>query len=68
MNDKELIEKEGGAYRLAKRLNYKPQRVQNWVARGIPPKEKLRFPFLNSALISQAAEDTPQTKTPAAIN
>lgn len=65
MNDRELIEKEGGAYRLAKRLNYQPQRVQNWVKRGIPSKEKLRHPFLNIADTTNSP-NSPQTKTPAA--
>lgn len=55
MTDKELIQREGGAYKLAKRLNYPPQRVQNWVNRGIPAKEKLKFPFLNSASSQQQA-------------
>ena len=55
MTDRDLIKKEGGAYQLAKRLNYPPQRVQNWVKRGIPAKEKLKFPFLNAVTPHQSA-------------
>ncbi|MCH7290987.1 helix-turn-helix domain-containing protein [Acinetobacter sp. ANC 3926] len=42
--DRELIEANGGASVLARKLNYRSQRVQNWTVRGIPPKEKLKHP------------------------
>lgn len=47
--DKELIESLGGPTRLAERLGFDKtkggvQRVQNWMTRGIPPKEKLARP------------------------
>lgn len=42
--DRELIALHGGASALAQKLNYQSQRVQNWTVRGIPPKEKLKFP------------------------
>ena len=49
--DKKIIEKNGGATILAKKLNYQTQRVQNWTVRGIPAKEKLKHPeiFLNQS-------------------
>jgi hypothetical protein len=42
--DKKLIADNGGASELARKLNYRSHRVQNWTVRGIPPKEKLKFP------------------------
>lgn len=42
--DRELIEANGGASVLARKLKYRTQRVQNWKVRGIPPKEKLNHP------------------------
>lgn len=48
--DRALIQSLGGPTQLAKRLGYdKPgsvQRVQNWMARGIPPAVKLANPDL----------------------
>lgn len=45
MNDKELIEKLGGATVVAKTLGYEGKkgvcRVLNWKRRGIPPKVRL---------------------------
>lgn len=38
--DSELIRKIG-VTKLAQRLGYTPQRVQNWLYRGIPPRELL---------------------------
>lgn len=50
MNDAELIEKLGGAAKVAELLNLDKdggvQRVHNWKARGIPPKVKLERPDL----------------------
>ena len=43
-SDRELIEANGGASALARKLKYQTQRVQNWTVRGIPPKEKLLHP------------------------
>jgi hypothetical protein len=42
--DRALIEANGGASALARKLKYQTQRVQNWTVRGIPPKEKLLHP------------------------
>jgi hypothetical protein len=53
-DDKKLIEQLGGPSKLAEILGYDKhggvQRVQNWIARGIPPKVKLDRPdiFLKS--------------------
>ncbi|MEC8125294.1 MAG: YdaS family helix-turn-helix protein [Pseudomonadota bacterium] len=44
MSDKEKIEELGGSTALADKIGYSVQRVQNWKVRGIPPKEKLKFP------------------------
>lgn len=56
MNDAELIKALGGPTRVAERLGYDKatggvQRVQNWIARGIPSKVKLDHPeiFLSPA-------------------
>jgi hypothetical protein len=51
MDDKKLIESHGGPAKLAEKLGYDKarggvQRVQNWMARGIPAKEKLARPDL----------------------
>ncbi|MPW43343.1 YdaS family helix-turn-helix protein [Acinetobacter guerrae] len=56
-DDRELIEKNGGASALAKKLNYQSQRVQNWTVRGIPPKEKLKHPdiFLKRESLTDAS-------------
>ncbi|EXI40228.1 hypothetical protein ABTC40_02970 [Acinetobacter baumannii] len=42
--DKKIIAENGGATELARKLNYRSHRVQNWTVRGIPAKEKLKFP------------------------
>ena len=44
MSDKEKIEELGGSTALAEKIGYSVQRVQNWKVRGIPSKEKLKFP------------------------
>lgn len=50
MDDKSLIERHGGATKLAALLGYKTaggvQRVHNWTLRGIPSKVKLERPDL----------------------
>lgn len=51
--DKALIKSHGGASRVAEMLHLDkksgPQRVHNWMTRGIPPRVKLENPsiFLN---------------------
>ena len=45
-NDKELIEKLGGPAKLAHKLGFTVQRVQNWTVRGIPAQVKLDHPEL----------------------
>lgn len=49
-NDKALIESLGGPAKLAERLGYPkeigPQRVSNWITRGIPSKVKVDHPDL----------------------
>jgi len=44
--DEESIELLGGSAKLARRLGYTVQRVQNWKERGIPAKVKLEHPEL----------------------
>ena len=56
--DKHLIVSLGGPTKLAALLGFDKtaggvQRVQNWMSRGIPPKEKLARPDL---FLRQAAE------------
>lgn len=49
--DKKLIQQLGGPTALAKKLNFSkggPQRVQNWMVRGIPAQVKLDHPRLFS--------------------
>jgi len=51
MDDKKLILKLGGPTKVAELLGLDKdkggvQRVQNWMTRGIPPKEKLARPDL----------------------
>lgn len=43
-SDKELIESLGGSAKLAARLGYSVQRVENWKARGIPAQVRLDHP------------------------
>lgn len=43
-SDKELIERLGGPAKLAARLGYSIQRVQNWKERGIPAQVRLDHP------------------------
>jgi hypothetical protein len=44
--DAKLIQKYGGTTQVAKRLGkgYTPQRVNNWLDRGIPSDVKVSFP------------------------
>lgn len=44
MSDKDLIESLGGPAKLAARLGYSVQRVQNWKDRGIPAQVRLDHP------------------------
>lgn len=59
MKDKEIIQKHGGTSALAHKLGFDkkngPQRVNNWVKRGIPPAIKIKYPeiFLVDALVSK---------------
>ena len=46
MTDKQLIERLGGVSAVAKIIGCSPQRVSNWVKRGIPPKVKIEHPRL----------------------
>lgn len=51
MEDKQIITNLGGPAKVAELLNLDKsrggvQRVQNWMTRGIPPKEKLAHPDL----------------------
>ena len=43
-SDNELIENLGGSTKLATRLGYSVQRVQNWKERGIPAQVRLDHP------------------------
>jgi hypothetical protein len=43
-SDKELIENLGGSAKLAVRLGYSVQRVENWKKRGIPAQVRLDHP------------------------
>lgn len=43
-SDKELIESLGGSAKVAMRLGYSIQRVENWKARGIPAQVRLDHP------------------------
>lgn len=43
-SDKDLIENLGGPAKLAARLGYSVQRVQNWKGRGIPAQVRLDHP------------------------
>jgi hypothetical protein len=46
-DDKALIANLGGSTALSKRLGFKsPQRVHNWLTRGIPASVKLAHPKL----------------------
>lgn len=49
-NDRKLIEDLGGPSRVAELLKFPkqggPQRVQNWLTRGIPAKVKVEHPDL----------------------
>ncbi|CAN7679456.1 hypothetical protein LJR039_005440 [Pseudorhodoferax sp. LjRoot39] len=45
--DVALIRRLGGATKVASLLGYgRPQRVQNWLKRGIPPRVKLDHPHI----------------------
>ncbi|WHP06791.1 hypothetical protein QLH32_04785 [Acinetobacter corruptisaponis] len=54
-DDRKIIERLGGATKVAELLGFKVQRVQNWMDRGIPPKMKLEYPhlFLNPNIQSR---------------
>jgi len=43
-SDKDLIDSLGGPTKVAARLGYTVQRVQNWKERGIPPRVRLDHP------------------------
>ena len=66
--DSELIERLGGAAKLAQLLGYteptRTQRVQNWKYRGIPEVVKLRRPDL--FLLPEAIEQGQSAKDEAA--
>jgi hypothetical protein len=84
--DQQLIKELGGPTKVARLLGFDkhgPQRVQNWLLRGIPSSMKLRHPnlFLDQGLIKQQESDseqvcihpymdanTPKAKTPISAN
>ena len=43
-SDKDLIESLGGSAKLAARLGFSVQRVENWKERGIPARVRLDHP------------------------
>lgn len=61
-NDSKIIETLGGPTKVSDLLGYEkksgPQRVHNWITRGIPPKVKLERPdlFLNAPTVAPKAE------------
>jgi hypothetical protein len=59
MDDKELINRLGGSAKLAARLGYSVQRVENWKKRGIPPQERLNHPDVFPLPHIQRAITTP---------
>lgn len=67
--DVELIRKLGGPSKVAELLQIDKrggaQRVQNWLVRGIPAKEKVRRPDIFMPELAQASANTAQ---PAAEN
>lgn len=46
MTDRELIDSLGGPSRVAAILGTSPQRVSNWIKRGIPAQMKVDHPEL----------------------
>nr|DAY13519.1 MAG TPA: Putative antitoxin of bacterial toxin-antitoxin system, YdaS/YdaT [Caudoviricetes sp.] len=46
MDDRKIIISLGGPTKIAKILGCSPQRVQNWIYRGIPARVKLEYPEL----------------------
>eukprot|EP01034_Spumella_vulgaris_P041746 gene41746-51735_t len=69
--DKTLIESLGGPTRLAEQLGFDKakggvQRVQNWMTRGIPPKEKLARPDIFLQDLSPAQQRRATDAAPAA--
>lgn len=44
--DAPLIADLGGPTKVAERIGFSPQRVQNWLKRGIPPAVKVTYPRL----------------------
>lgn len=66
MNDKELIEKLGGAALVAKKLGYEGKkgicRVMNWKRRGIPSKVRLEHLGYFMSPLMQAGDKNENTK------
>ncbi len=66
-NDSKIIERLGGPSKVADLLGYEkhngPQRVFNWIARGIPPRVKLERPdlFLNGPTVASDPEQSGAT-------
>lgn len=62
--DKTIIDELGGPTKVAELLGFDkakggPQRVQNWMTRGIPPREKIAHPelFLRGLGLMQKTPD-----------
>jgi hypothetical protein len=65
MNDKQILISLGGPAKVAELLGLDKstggvQRVQNWMSRGIPPKEKLARPdlFLRGVMTADVPQPT----------
>lgn len=59
--DRKLIADLGGPSAVAKRLQYAkggPQRVQNWLTRGIPPAVRLQHPdlFMAAGVLARSGD------------
>lgn len=59
-SDKDLIDSLGGPTKVAARLGYTVQRVQNWKERGIPPRVRLDHPDVFPLPVQQEAAKATQ--------
>lgn len=64
ITDSELIDRLGGAAKLAAKLGYDPnsggvQRVHNWKSRGIPPRVRLEHPDVFAPSVDAVAAPEP---------
>jgi hypothetical protein len=62
-SDRDLIDDLGGSTKLAARLGYSVQRVENWKKRGIPAQVRLDHPDVFPLPVRESHQSTEESQS-----